>query len=292
MKKKGILILLSVGFVILLISLSLIYVRFSSSENKYEKLLESCSSTKESSYTDISCKAFIESVSEEGKDMCFNLLVIQEDYKFEEVTICEKVSNIDWTNPYDDYSRLIPVSILVKYKTLPFLNLQYDNSVKIYLLKDEETLDFLYNVEENTFDVSNVRIKENEDIVDKGYYVTGKVGSGVEDTLVFMDVAIEEILIKGDDIILHLVTSIDGKRVKLELVTEGFEYVSSVDYERVVTDVSVSNADILDTEEVYQLLLGFDSESFKLNEFIETILLEKGEYFVIDSLELRYLSGR
>ncbi|MCD4756251.1 hypothetical protein K8R20_01375 [bacterium] len=291
MKKKTVLVVLSVVFVILLISLSLLYTRFASGTDKYASLMKLCLSSQDAGVTTTSCKGFIRRVSEEDPaNPCFDLLLITGDGEYEEHTMCAKDSIIEWDNPYDDYTSLIPVNIDVSYKQFLSLDILFGESIKISLLDDEETVAFLDSdniVEDNSSLFASIRIQENEAITDKGYYMTGKSGSGVSDNLVFMQVAIREILIDGSDMTFHLVSTVDGQRVMFEVNTEGFEYMHSVDYEQVITDITVLNTSVLDIEETYDVVFVINPNTFELEEFIELMLsTDKEDVFVMEGLEL------
>jgi len=291
MKKKIVLIVLSIVFVILLIASVLFITRYTSSADKYASLMKLCLSSQDAGVTTNSCKGFVKSVSEEDSaNPCFDLLLITGEGEYEEHTMCVEDSIVEWTNPYDDYTSLIPVNIDVSYKQFLSLDILFSERVKISLLDDEETFAFLDSdniVEENSSLFANIRIQENEAIMDKGYYMTGKSGSGVSDNLVFIQVAIREILIDGSEMTFHLVSSIDGKRVMFEVNTEVFEYMQAVDYEQVVTDITVLNTSVLDVEETYDVVFVINPNIFELEEFIESMLsIDQEGPFVMEGLEL------
>lgn len=289
MKKKTALL---VGGIILLVSLcvaTLIYIRSFSEIDKHEDLLGFCTSNYESGEFKITCKAFIESVSEGNSgNTCFEFLIISDSDISNEFTMCENLSSIDWSNPYDDYSRPIPINLELSYRVGLFSKYVLKD-IKMSLMSDEVLLDYLYNTNNLNIAQSNVRIKANEDIIDKGYYSTRAQGMEEDNLLVFMNVVIEEILIDGDSITLHLITSINDERVKLEVSTEGFGYIDGSNSERSSLDISISNINILDTEKIYNVMFTFDPNDVEVEEYVNTLLLDEEDYFVVEDLELNLL---
>ncbi|HCC67670.1 TPA: hypothetical protein DEP90_00415 [Patescibacteria group bacterium] len=268
---------------------TLIYIRSFSEVNKYEDLLGICTSNYESGELKITCKAFIESVSEGNSgNTCFEFLIISDSDISNEFTMCENLSSIEWSNPYDDYSRPIPVDLELSYR-IGLFSKYVLKDIKMSLMSDEVLLGHLYNTNNPNITQSNVRIKANEDIIDKGYYSTREQGMEEDNLLVLMNVIIEEVLVDGDCIIFHLITSINDERVKLEVSTEGFGYIDSSDSERSSLDISISNINILDTGKIYNVMFTFDPNDIVVEEYVNSLLLDEEEYFVVEDLELNLL---
>jgi|GEM_PF-4586731 hypothetical protein len=115
----------------------------------------------------LTIKALLDSIEERENQHCFNLIKMSED--LEEFEICIIDEKLNWENPYEDYSKLIPVEAVFTYKRV-FLNISYLQEVNITLLEEREAVDFLTQMHNKGIRHLQVRIESNEEITSKGYY--------------------------------------------------------------------------------------------------------------------------
>lgn len=162
-KKK----LIIYAILIFLISLagSLFFLYFENL-SKYEIYSAYGTVSEEYDSRELEIKAFLKSIEGKGNEYCLNFVSMTED--LEKFNICINKGVLNWENPYEDYSKLIPVRVVL-YLDKGIFNIFSFREVNIALLEDNEFMDFIYDMDEEQIQNFQVRIKSNEEIISKGY---------------------------------------------------------------------------------------------------------------------------
>jgi hypothetical protein len=221
----------------------------------------------------ISINAFLESVTEENDKKCLNLITIDE--KFEDFQICEDTNIVNWENPYDDYSKLIPVNVLISFN--PNLLSRYlVKNVEVSLLEDEDYV-FLFDLDKGQDIFPRVHIKSTEDILRRGYYTTGTKGQ----LLVILENRIDKMEVDEDEITIYFTAVIEGQEVKLKLVEQEFYYFAWLGESRI--NITNENIEMLKPDTKFEFVFDVAS-SFNAEEYIDTLIESRRdtEYLLID----------
>jgi hypothetical protein len=204
------LITLFIGIVFLLFHYFVEFPSIYKTYSSYGNVIE----TEES--RELTIKAFLESVEESKKKDCYNFVEMSES--LEEFKICIDKKKVNWENPYEDYSILIPVEAVFSYDKVMF-NIFSLHEVNISLLEDDEVLDFLYELPDKVAGNLPVRIKSNEEITAKGYYYQDIEGEDFI-AVTILDSFIDEIKFNNDQIEVYFTSLIHGKEVLVKATVQ------------------------------------------------------------------------
>jgi hypothetical protein len=161
-------------------------------------------------------------------------------------------------------------------------------------MKDEDLFKILreiphqVNEEENLR--NNVYIQENQQIFEKGYYLTGKEGSSLENALSFYIVNLDDISVIGEEIFVRMSTRLANKDKVFRVTTKEFLYLNQVQEENIRHD----NIDLINTEDLYGVLFEFNPTSFDVLKFLEESIQDSGSIIDIPeglNLKLIYRKG-
>jgi hypothetical protein len=260
---------------VLLVAVAIIYSLYSNRVNKYRSYLSYSTNEKQELFN-VSINAFLDSVTEEDGIKCFNLLTIDEQFK--DFQICENSDVFNWENPYEDYSKLIPVNLSISFsKKIPTIYLVEDIDVR--LLEDEEYIFFLDLTPAQNPRI-HIRIKSSEDVQRQGYHFS--VYSDAEDGkfITILRNQIDKIELEDDKIVIYFTSIIEGQDIKLKTITEEFYFYQ---WEKDRVDINKNNVELLSLEEQYYFVFYF---SPTLNEegFMRNLInsSKDTEYLLID----------
>jgi hypothetical protein len=234
-----------------------------------------------------------ETSSEDNEYTCLTILFLDSDVESNIIEICEKKNSINWDNPYGDYKKYVPVDINISMEgaVLEKCSLL---SMDLNLMKDEDLFKILreiphqVNEEENLR--NNVYIQENQQIFEKGYYLTGKEGSSLENALSFYIVNLDDISVIGEEIFVRMSTRLANKDKVFRVTTKEFLYLNQVQEENIRHD----NIDLINTEDLYGVLFEFNPTSFDVLKFLEESIQDSGSIIDIPeglNLKLIYRKG-
>lgn len=266
-----------ISIVIILLALALaLWIFYSKKISSYNNYSSYDISEDRKPFT-ISINAFLESITEEDGQECLNLITI--DNEFEDFKVCENKEIIKWDNPYEDYSQLIPVNVLITFSKNIF-KMYSTELVEVNLLEDEEYL-YFFNLNRGKDPNINVRIKSTLDINRNGYYLTGTTQSGEKLFVALTENSIDKIEIVGEEITIYFTSVIEGKNVKLKTVTTEFEYYEKIDFEFNKKNITKNNVEILENDNNYQFTF-YLTQNFNLEGYVNSLLNSTTEYFLVD----------
>jgi hypothetical protein len=269
--------------------------RIGSTNKSYDYLEDYCEVEKLDNQLQILCNGFVmeETSSEDNEYTCLTILFLDSDVESNIIEICEKKNSINWDNPYGDYKKYVPVDINISMEgaVLEKCSLL---SMDLNLMKDEDLFKILreiphqVNEEENLR--NNVYIQENQQIFEKGYYLTGKEGSSLENALSFYIVNLDDISVIGEEIFVRMSTRLANKDKVFRVTTKEFLYLNQVQEENIRHD----NIDLINTEDLYGVLFEFNPTSFDVLKFLEESIQDSGSIIDIPeglNLKLIYRKG-
>lgn len=286
-KKKAIVILVLFVFFVFL------FIFFYNNLSKKEELgFDYCERNRLGDEVIIECYMFLENFEINGrKEACLSAIIPETDISERNFSYCIKADSVNWDNPYNDYSRSIPV--ILRFHTRQnedFLLSGLLGSSEIYRL-DIEVMDndLAYKIaNEYNSQISNEEDKityitpQLVEVMERGYLVTSRpYGTmlGLEedlfDVISIGNVKIKDYRIRNEEIIFQMVLNIEGKELNKEIRTTSFAF--TVD----------NKLSILDYKSDISKYISFDGN-------YEIDLLIKG-YEKFDSLSLEvageYLTG-
>jgi hypothetical protein len=263
-------------WIILLLALVIVggvvyYILYQQKISKYKSNVPYDTTENAKPFT-VSINAFLESVTEENDKKCLNLITIDE--KFEDFQICEDTDIVNWENPYEDYSKLIPVNVLVSFNP-NILSRYLVKNVEVSLLEDEDYV-FFFDLAKGQDISSRVRIKSTEDILRRGCYTTG--GGTV---LVILENMIDKIEVDKDEITIYFTAVIEGQEIKLKLVKQEFYYFDWQEESRI--SITKENIEMLKPDTKFEFTFDIASD-FNAEEYMDTLIdsSEDTEYLLID----------
>jgi hypothetical protein len=258
--------------------------------NKYEELLEYCSTQRELNSLNIECEGFLASeyLSEDGLQ-CFAVLIPYEEGKGETYEICEEEKNIDWENPYPETSLYIPVVTIFKYER--FLRGEYEfKSLGVKLMDDDKAFELLSLVNiPNKPDHITIMTQQYGAIKERNWYVTRE---GTEDGETTANVfairrgKIESYTFDGEDIVFDIRATLSGKEIALEASASYFTLEkSSTEY----SGIYKGNTEELDVNSDYYMLLKIANRDFFDEGFIQSYLESPDEdtEFILQFISVR-----
>lgn len=287
-KKTFLLILLILFSLFLFVILLYFYILKPNNQKNvevFDTLYEYCNSTTKDNIVIFECEAFIvgENIDAKTSERCFGLSIYHEFKDLKELELCDKKSNTQWANPYENYDKYIPINLIVTYQKqfLPFVRTSVD--LKIALMPDDQLFQILGSYPNNLSPDENLRnnvyISSNEDIKEKGYYLTGKQNSNSLDTLALHRVTIKEINVNKEKILLGVNAKINNVVMSFEIDSREFLY-SFVEEEVGIKEIIIDykNIDLLKPQNsVFQVFLKFNPEQINIEEFLGSLPKEGEE---------------
>jgi hypothetical protein len=285
--KKTIIILVSLVLIIF-VFLIFNFTYFSSSQNNYKLLIDYCDKNdkEELSYN---CQIFVSGESFNNKKDQITLNYYNYDSSNNTIienSMTEDKNLVKWENPYPNYDQLIPLDLKIDLKK----NLFGMYSVKKFtysLMSDEDILDILSNassiIVEGRYLRESVYIKQNQDIIEKGYYLTrddNSVGN-IDNVLVFRNVTIIDI--KDEEGVLEIKANLlinnDLKEIEFP-IKDKFIIVSKKNYESIEEILNPSDYQKINLESKYFISFKFDPNTFNIVDYI-TLIEESQDSSVI-----------
>lgn len=219
---------------------------------------------------DVVIKAFLESIEENTDDYCLKLIEMSDELKGFE--ICADKKKLNWKNPYEDYSRLIPVEVVLSFERVlckkPSLQ-----SVNIRLLEDDEFMNFIYDMDELKRRTFDVRIKSDEDIISKGYISNDSenfVGIHI------LENVIKEISFNNNKVEIYFDSIIERKQVSHRALVEELSFTSRNDQgEFVTTSINKNNAGMIGLGEPCSISFRIE-KGINIDEYMREEFLKKG----------------
>ncbi len=277
-------LIILVVFIILLVLVLIFLPYYHNKRLSYEKLLEHCV---ESSQDVRECKVFLKDYKEEDGETCLEIVLPKIDPLERDIEICSS-SRVEWDNPYDDYSLLIPVVLKMYYEKTSLIPFN-PSSFTISLMEDGETYDVLEPIySSETEPITNVRTKFIDEGISRGYYFFAEGVSGEPEFFVgltnvdILFVSKEEGLVK-----MRIKFVMDDQEIQYEITEKDFEYHNSL--KREIEVVSVSNVDdYINTENPYSFRFAIYDNKTKegVKDLSENISNEIKKFFQNESTSI------
>lgn len=242
--------------------------------DSYDDFARRCSEEKRPSK--IVCKAFIvKEVESLGDDtVCFDLLVYDGVGDLANMGFCDEPSSFEWDNPYGNYEKHVPVIIEMSTRKSLFGSTRPENT-KLILMEDQEIFDILSTLPEDlgrgSYFQTLIYIKEHQEILDNGYYITSPMGSDTRDHLVLHDVKIQEISVQGGEVVLSIITRIYGEKLNLLMSTKGFLFFDTESEIEGGTLVDVEGVDFFDKVGSFIVVLNFNPEEIEIEGYLKSL---------------------
>lgn len=219
----------------------------------------------------ITIKSFLKSIEEKDNEYCLQFVSMTEN--LEEFNICINKKLLIWENPYEDYSKLIPVNIVLNFNKIVF-NISLLKEVKMTLLEDEGFMDFLYEMDEEQIRDFQVRIKSNEEVSSKGYYYQEIEGANLY-LVTIINALIDEVNFDEGRVELSFNASIQGEEIWAEISAENLEYRNSGNGEESLTaTITEENINLLKTGE--SCIISFTvNKEIEVDEYMLETFLNK-----------------
>ncbi len=283
MRKKNFLIILSTFVILVFIGAIYFYFIYWTNLSKYQDY-SSHSTTQAQEPFVVSINAFLSSINQEDEKTCFNLLSI--DRELDQFKICESNKIITWQNPYDDYTKLIPVNVIISFDKNIFSKYSV-KSVDINLLEDEDYM-FFFDLWDDQDPNVQIRIKSSEDAMRKGYYFPGASTTGENHLLAISENIIDRIEVEGEEISIFFTASIKENSVKLKKVIEKVNYsmYKNQSLEMIQYVINKENTGLIEIGEKYLLIFSINPD-FNVEEYINQLINKQtGEEYIPINLEI------
>lgn len=191
---------------------------------------------------DLVINAFLKATEEKGNKVCLQLIEISEE--LEKFNICFQKEFLNWENPYEDYSKLIPVKVVFDFEEIMF-GIFSLCEVRVTLLEDSEYMGVLYSMDEERIKDFQVRIKSNEEIVSRGYY-TKELGDAFG--VIIIDALIYEVSSVNEKIEVGFKAIIQGENISSKILVDEL-VLGTVDDsgEPIRTTINKDNINLLKT---------------------------------------------
>jgi len=113
--------------------------------DKYSDIENWCEYTTEDGNLEADCKALLLDITTDGNgNSCFDMLVITKDKELKDLTVCEPMDTLTYTNEVLDYKKLMPLDVTVNYTNSDLLN-NYSFSNVSFEAMDEEYIHSIVN---------------------------------------------------------------------------------------------------------------------------------------------------
>jgi hypothetical protein len=252
-------------------------------EGEYVKLLEYCG---EGDGEVVECKVLLKDFydSEDGERDCMEIVLPIADSEKRDISLCLKKGVVEWENPYGDYEKYVPVSIKMSVgkSLLGFSKLE---NAKFFLMEDQELFDILETLPEDqgrgSYFQSLIYIKEQQEIFDKGYYITSPIGSDTRNRLVLYDAEVKEISSREGKVVLLFSTRIYEKELSFLVSTEEFEFARLDESEGEIL-IGVEEVGLFEKEGHFFLIFDFTLEEVEVEEYLKSLLESEEEEIILN----------
>jgi hypothetical protein len=266
--KKRIFILIT--FLLLIATVIFLFFYHAETFSRYEKYSKYGTVSENKESKEIIIRAFLKFIEEEDNKYCLQFISMTE--KLEEFSICTNKEILKWKNPYEDYSKLIPVNIVLNFDKAIF-NMSLLKEISIVPLEDDEFMDFLHEMNEERIKDFQVRIKSNEEVVSKGYYYQEVEGEDFI-AVTIIDSFVKNIDFKNDKLEVTFNSIIQGTEVLAKILVEEVLFSSYDDNEEIVTiSINKDNIDLLSFKNSVIITLkvkkGIDVDTYMVENFVD-----------------------
>jgi hypothetical protein len=278
-----------VVFVLLIVGVYLYFQTSVTTGGDYSKELEAyCEVETRLLIKKVVCKGFMtRELQPEENQRCFWLLVYDGEESLEEFKFCEETNLVEWENPYEDYERNIPVTLEVITRKSLWGASDLKN-VRFILMEDQEAIDIMRTLpEDRGLGSIPLYLKEAQEILDKGYYITSPIGMDTRDRLVLYDAEIEEISVEREEIVLSINTELYGEELTLLIRTEDFLFFEpEVIEEEDGILIDVEGIDAFDQDGSFFVAFDTNFEEEKVEEYLNSLLEVEGEINLAEEFKL------
>ena len=196
--KRKFLISSLILLMLLISALILIYFFFLKDKETtpYDRLLEHCTEEHQGVKQ---CTVFLSDNTPEDGNTCMKIVLPVIDPDLRDIEICLD-KEVEWTNPYEDYSLDIPVVLNIHYSNNVFRKIIPDR-IEIELMEDTKVYEILEDINFSSDEVIEARTTVADEILTRGYtyYLYKRFGEGEEFLVwVLVDVQFESIQINQD----------------------------------------------------------------------------------------------
>lgn len=291
LKKKPFFIFLGLFIVLALVAAGVTYFLLKEREERleveseYVKLLEYCG---EGDGEVVECKVLLKDFydSEDGERDCMEIVLPIADSEKRDISLCLKKGVVEWENPYGDYEKYVPVSIKMSVgkSLLGFSKLE---NAKFFLMEDQELFDILETLPEDlgrgSYFQSLIYIKEQQEIIDKGYYINSPVGTDTRNHLILYDAEVKEISSREGEVSLLLSTRIYGEELSLLVSTEEFEFARPAETGEGIL-IDVEKLDFFEKDGNFFVIFnfGFTLEEVEVEEYLKSLLESEEEEIILN----------
>jgi hypothetical protein len=252
-------------------------------EGEYVKLLEYCG---EGDGEVVECKVLLKDFydSEDGERDCMEIVLPIADSEKRDISLCLKKGVVEWENPYGDYEKYVPVSIKMSVgkSLLGFSKLE---NAKFFLMEDQELFDILETLPEDlgrgSYFQSLIYIKEQQEIIDKGYYINSPVGTDTRNHLILYDAEVKEISSREGKVVLLFSTRIYEKELSFLVSTEEFEFARLDESEGEIL-IGVEEVGLFEKEGHFFLIFDFTLEEVEVEEYLKSLLESEEEEIILN----------
>jgi hypothetical protein len=158
-------------------------------------------------------------------------------------------------------------------------------NAKFFLMEDQELFDILETLPEDlgrgSYFQSLIYIKEQQEIIDKGYYITSPVGSDTRNRLVLYDAEVKEISSREGEVILLFSSRIYGEELSFLVSTEEFEFARLDESEGEIL-IGVEEVGLFEKEGHFFLIFDFTLEEVEVEEYLKSLLESEEEEIILN----------
>lgn len=294
-KKKLRIVVILLVFTLILIGSLIIYFLYYRGlnisevifEDKYSSILSNCSSTRSAFKKEYDCYGFIsnEYFIDQTDERCFDVLFYNENVLSQDSnTVCFNENILSWENPYESYDNYVPVHF--KMDAIYTFNGYGIYNVFFDLISDDSVLEILNKEPENSVIKDGVYIRENQNVVEAGYYLTQKEGSIVENAFIFYDVNIVNIIEEGKIFDIYFNTLMEGQDIFFKVSVQNLVLFYQDGSQIVEKSIDIENSDDINMSKKFFFTFVFDPKIFDKDKFINDLKTSSGDkYWEINDFE-------
>ena len=229
MKKQKLLIIFPVVLLILLIFM----VSFYNSKEPYVDtemgpFIDYCEKSLEGKTFEIKCRILLEEHSNNNSEDCYAMRIYSSDQKrLFEYNLCQDKDIIETDLVENQSSELfIPAYISWVYEKKIFTKYSLDR-IFIEKMGYEETLSMINSIQNENFDIAQVYIPNNDNILDNGYYIglSSEIFSGKSiGIVVFNDVNITDLYVENGLLVLQTEIFLNQETYEVKISTQSIPY--------------------------------------------------------------------
>lgn len=167
-----------------------------------ERLLEHCI---EENTDTLRCYVFIQDFKKEQDRTCLDIVLPEIDVERRDISICFD-TDIEWENPYDDYSFVVPVILTLHYEN-PRRTNDSPINVEMDLMEDERVYEILEEIFYTEGEAVRVMTKDVYTHIEQGYRYFVDWSSREGDRLLFLGInnsKIKSIENDGESIVMEI----------------------------------------------------------------------------------------